>query len=179
MKTKGESGFSMVELVMATAITGLIIGFLGTSIYQMFSVTDYGNNKLIAMHELQNAAYWFQHDGQEAMEATGGKNLVLTLADNLTVTYTLNQTRLERTVSPAETVITPVEKQQSPLLIVDPVTEQRIGGSMVLAKNITEAKFTISDRLVTMSLTSSPEGRDGISENGVYQVYLRPAAEDT
>ena len=146
---KSERGFTMIDLVMATAITGLIVSFLGTSIYQMLNVTEYGNDKLLATHELQNAAFWFQIDGQKAKSATGGDSLVLTLTDNSTVNYDLTDTTLGRTVS---------------------------GGQMVLAKNISEATFTISDRVITMSLTSSPEGRDSISENGIYKVYLRPSA---
>jgi type II secretory pathway pseudopilin PulG len=149
---KSERGFTIVDLVMATAITGLIVSFLGTSIYQMMNVTEYGNDKLIAAHELQNAAFWFQLDGQKAKSATGGNSLMLTLTDNSTVTYGLTDTTLQRTVT---------------------------GGQMVLAKNISEVTFTISDRVITMSLTSSPEGRDSISKNGVYKVYLRPSAEDT
>jgi prepilin-type N-terminal cleavage/methylation domain-containing protein len=146
---KNERGFTLVELVMATALTGLIVSFLGTSIYQMLNVTDYGNDRLIATHELQNAAYWLQFDGQKAKSATGGESLALTLSDNTTVTYDLSDTSLVRTSS---------------------------GSHMVLARYITEAKFTISDRVITMSLTSSPEGRDNVSENGTYQVYLRPSA---
>lgn len=145
-----EKGFTLVDLVIATAITGLIVSFLGTSIYQMLTVTDYGNGKLTATHELQNAAYWFQIDGQEAKAATGGGNLILTLSDNSTVTYALDDTALERSVS---------------------------GGEMVLAKNITNVEFTVNSRVITMSLTSSPESRDNISENGVYQVFLRPSEE--
>ena len=148
---KNERGFTMRDLVMATAITGIIISFLGTSIYQMLNVTAYGNDKLIATHELQNAAYWFELDGQKAKSATGGGSLVLTLTDNSTVTYNLTDNKLGRTVS---------------------------GGQMILAKNISEVTFTINDRLITMSLTSSPEGRDNISESGIYKVYLRPSAED-
>ena len=146
-----EKGFTLVDLVIATAITGLIVSFLGTSIYQMLTVTEYGNGKLTANHELQNAAYWFQIDGQKAKSATGGNNLVLTLTDNSTVTYAVNDTNLERSVT---------------------------AGDMVLAKNITDVEFTVSNRVITMSLTSSPESRDNISENGVYQVYLRPTEDN-
>ena len=148
---KSERGFTMVDLVIATAITGLIVSFLGTSIYQMLNVTEYGNDKLIATHELQNASYWFQLDGQKAKSAIGGDSLALTMTDNSTVTYDLTDTTLERIVS---------------------------GGQMVLAKNISEVTFTISNRVITMSLTSSPEGRDNISVNGIYNVYLRPSAGD-
>ena len=150
MITSNERGFTMVDMVMAIAVTGLIVSFLGTSIYQMLTVTEYGNDRLTAMHELQNAAYWFGIDGQEAQSATGGSELVLTLTDNSTITYSLTGTQLRRTSG---------------------------GDQMTLAKNISSADFSIGNRVITMSLTSSPEGRDSISENGSYQVYLRPTLE--
>ena len=70
MMKSNEQGFTVVELIIAVAITGLIVSFLGTAIYQMFTVTQYGNDRLTAMHELQNAAYWFSLDGQQATNAS-------------------------------------------------------------------------------------------------------------
>jgi hypothetical protein len=46
---------------------------------------------------------------------------------------------------------------------------------MVLARNVVSISFSISNRVITMSLTSSPSGRYAVSENGTYQVNLRPA----
>ena len=63
-----QKGMTMVELVVAIAITGIIVAFLGTAIYQIITVTGYGNDRLTAVHELQNAAYWFNLDGQEAID---------------------------------------------------------------------------------------------------------------
>ncbi len=142
-----QKGMTMVELVVATAVTGVIVAFLGTAIYQIITVTGYGNNRLIATHELENAAYWFNFDGQQAIAASGGSGLSLTLSDNSTVTYSLTGTELRRTSG---------------------------GNNMILARNITNLIFSVSNRVITMSLTSSPEGRDNVSENGTYQVYLRP-----
>ena len=142
-----ERGFTLVELVIATAITGIIIGVLGTAVHQILTVTDYGNDKLTAMHELQNAAHWFNFDGQRASTATGGSQLVLTLPDDSSVTYSLSGTNLRRTAG---------------------------GSPMTLAQNITSANFSVENRFITMTLTSSPEGRDNVSENGTYMVYLRP-----
>ena len=143
---KGEKGLTMVDMIMAVAVTGLIVSFLGTAIYQMLTVTEYGNERLIAMHELQNAAHWLGLDGQGAVSATGGDELVFTLADNTSITYSLSSTDLRRTEG---------------------------GLPMTLAQNITEAQFAVADRLVTMTITSSPPGRDSVSENRTYQVYLR------
>ena len=58
-----KQGFNLVELLIATAITGLVVSFLGTAIYQIITVTDYGNDRLAVMRELQNAAHWVSRDG--------------------------------------------------------------------------------------------------------------------
>ena len=147
---KGERGFSLVEMIVAVAITGLLVSGLGTAIYQILTVTEYGNDKLTAAHELQNAAHWFSLDGQNASTATGGSGLVLTLPDDSSVTYSVVGTELRRTAG--DSVIT-------------------------LAQNITAAGFSVRNRVVTMTVTSSPEGRWGVSESGTYRVCLRPTAD--
>ena len=144
----GQKGMTLVELIVATATTGIIVAFLGVAIYQILTVSSYGNSRLIAAHELENAAYWFNRDGQQAVNASGGSGLALTLSDNSTVTYALSGAELRRTFG---------------------------GNYMVLARNISSLGFAVNSRTVTMSLASSPQGQDSVSENGTYQVYLRPS----
>jgi prepilin-type N-terminal cleavage/methylation domain-containing protein len=144
---KRQAGMTMVELITAIAVTGIIVVFLGTAIYQILTVSGYGNDKLTALHELQNAAYWFNTDGQEAKTATGGSQMVFTLTDNTTVTYSLVGTQLRRTAG---------------------------GPQMTLAQNISNANFIINNRVATMNLISAPVGTNNVSENGTYMVYLRP-----
>ena len=138
----------MVELIVSVAITGIIVVFIGTAIYQIITVSEYGNNRLTALHEVQNAAYWFNVDGQGAVNATGGSQLVLTLSDNSTVTYSLSGTNLLRS---------------------------SVGPQMTLARNISSVTFSVNGRVITINLTSSPVSRDDVSQNGTYMVYLRPA----
>jgi len=145
---KRQAGMTMVELVVAIAITGIIVVFLSTAIYQIITVSAYGNDRLTALHELQNTAQWFNLDSQEARTAIGGNQLVLTLADNSTISYSLVSTELRRASG---------------------------GSQMILARNITSASFAVNNRIITMSLNSSPAGRSGVSENGTYMVSLRPA----
>ena len=151
MMKSDERGLTLVDLIIAVAVVGLIVSFLGTAIYQMLTVTEYGNDKLTAMHELQNAAHWFGLDGQRAVSASVDGDLLLTISESSSITYSLAGTELRRTAGAAQ---------------------------MTLARNITSANFSIENRVITMSLTSAPEGRDSVSENGTYQVYLRPAEED-
>lgn len=147
---KGERGFTLVELLISVAITGVIISVLGAAIYHIVTIPEYGNDRMTATHELQNAAHWFSRDGQMAVNATGGDELVLTLPDSSSISYTLIGTELHRTVA----------------------TSNR-----TLAQNITSANFSLQDRIITMNITSSPGGRWSVSENGTYQVYLRPTEE--
>lgn len=145
-----ERGLTMIELIIAVAVTGIIVSFLGTAIYQILTITEYGNDRLTAMHELQNAAHWFNLDGQKAVTASTNSELSLTISEHSSITYSLSGTELRRTAGDSQ---------------------------MTLARNITSANFSIENRVITMSLTSSHEGRDNINESGTYKVYLRPAEE--
>jgi prepilin-type N-terminal cleavage/methylation domain-containing protein len=147
LKNKKQAGMTMVELMMTIAITGIIVTFLGTAVYQIINVSGYGNDRLSAQHELQNAASWFNVDIQQSVAATGGNQLVLTLSDNTTVTYSLVGNVLRRTSS---------------------------GPYMTLALNISSAAFSITNRLASMTLFCVPSWRDNASENGTYMAYLRP-----
>ena len=148
---KGERGFTLVEILIATAIMGLIISVLGTDIYHGVTIPEYGSDRMIAMHELQNAAHWVSLDGQMARTASGGNELVMTLPDDSLITYTVVGTKLRRTASDSQ---------------------------MTLARNITSANFSVENRIITMTITSDLGGRWDVSENGTYKVCLRPLEEE-
>jgi prepilin-type N-terminal cleavage/methylation domain-containing protein len=141
-----QAGMTMVELIVTVAITGVIVAFLGTAIFHIISVSEYGNDEFTALHELQNAAYWFNKDVSEAKTAVGGSQMVLTLSDNSTITYSLTGSTLKRTGASLQ---------------------------MTLAQNIHQVTFSVNGRLATMFLVSTPVGRNNVSENGTYMVYLR------
>ena len=147
---KREYGYTMIELVIVLAITGFIVGILGTSIHQIVSVPEQGDERMNALHDLQNAAHWVGIDGQMSVSASGGNQLLLTLADNSTISYVVEGSELHR-----------------------------IAGSSnrTLAKSISTTNFSIQNRMITMNITSTPSGRWSISENGTYQVYLRAVQE--
>jgi prepilin-type N-terminal cleavage/methylation domain-containing protein len=143
---KKERGYTLVELLITLAISGIIFTAVGSAIYQMSTVSGLGNDKLTANHELQNTAYWFNLDGQSALSAKAGTSLTYYLADERTISYVLNGTDLLRTDGSAQ---------------------------MTLARNISSAGFSVADRLVSLKITASISGRANISEQRNYKVYLR------
>ena len=142
---KSENGYTLVELLVTIAISGLVFLIAGTAIYQLSTVSGYGNSRLTAVHEMQNAAHWFNRDGQEAVAATGGQSLILTMADNSRVTYGLTGKSL-----------------------------QRLAGTnaLTLAQNITELSYTVQDGLVTMNIKAAISEKLGESVQGTYKVHL-------
>ena len=147
---KGEQGFTLVELLIVIAITGFITSVLGVAINQIVTIPEFGGEKMTAMHELQNTAHWVSIDGQMSTSASGGNQLMLTLADNSSISYVVEGSELHRIAG----------------------TSNR-----TLAKNITSANFSVLNRVITMNITSAPDGRWSVSENGTYMVCLRPVLE--
>ena len=144
---KSQRGFTLVEVMVSMAILGVIVGSSSAILHQFVTVPEYGNESVTAMHELQNVAHWFNIDGQMSVSATGGSQLVLKRYDNVTITYAKQGTDLNRVAG---------------------------SSNRTLAQNITDIDFAVQGRLVTMDITSSPSGRWGVSQNGTYEVYLRP-----
>jgi prepilin-type N-terminal cleavage/methylation domain-containing protein len=143
---KEEQGFSLVELLITLAITGIVIIVAGGLIYQLNIVTDYGNDKLTSWHELQNMSNSFYVDGYEAVSASSGISLSLQLFNGQSVTYSLSGSDLIRTNN---------------------------GISKILARNVTGLNFSVQNRLIAMNITSTTPGRMGDSEEATYKVFMR------
>ena len=117
---KSEQGFTFVELLVVIAITGFIVTVVAVGINYIVTVPEYGNDRMTALHELQNAAHWVNKDGQMSKSATGGGQLVLTLYDDSSITYTVEGAELHRIASTSNRTI---------------------------AKNITSASFSVQDSI--------------------------------
>src|SRR4030042_4699505 len=64
---KQEIGYTIIELLIATSIMALATVAAGMAIYQVFGGTEGNNNRMTALHQVQNAGYWISRDTQMAL----------------------------------------------------------------------------------------------------------------
>jgi len=143
---KKSAGFTLVELLVTIAISGLVFSIAAAAIFQLTSITDYGNSRLDVLHDQQNAAFWFNQDGQQSLIAAVNNGLVFSDGSGAITTYCLSGSNLERICG---------------------------NSTQILGQNFSSAGFTVNGRLVSMHLISSVAGRAEEGVDKTYQVYLR------
>jgi len=63
-----QRGFTLIELIVAVAITGLIVGGITMSIFQVINIEARTSNHMTAVKEVQNAGFWVSHDAPMAQD---------------------------------------------------------------------------------------------------------------
>ena len=63
---KNQKGFTLIELIVAIAITVVIIGGVVMAIFHVFDVNALSSNHMKAVRQVQNAGYWVGRDVQMA-----------------------------------------------------------------------------------------------------------------
>ena len=152
---KKQSGFTLVEVLLALGITALITGVLGTAIFQIFDRSASGQDTLRALSDIQNAGQWIYLDSEKAEssdlfdQAPPVNSMTLSWTTETvphTAIYTLSNSELVRDHNGVQTTV---------------------------ARYLASADFSLSGDLITINLTSSP-GNGGVSKNVTYNVWLRP-----
>ncbi len=145
---KRERGYTLVEAMIAIAITGFLVTVLGMVVQQMVTVPERGNDQLDTIHPMQNAAHWLTLDGQMASSAVGGSNLTLNLPNTIVVRYVRTGTNLYRYYG---------------------------SNNQTIANNVASANFTVLNRVIYMTIVTVVDSRwNNISENYTYRAYMRP-----
>ena len=75
-KSRGEEGASLVELLVAVAISTVVVTLVGMAVFQFYSISSHGQARMAVLHDLQNAGLWLGRDTNEAANFTAGAGSV-------------------------------------------------------------------------------------------------------
>lgn len=171
---KSESGFTLIEVLVAITITALIAFGGVLTATQIISVNAKSNAHMTAVNEVQNAGYWISRDTQMAQSVTADgltppEFLILSWTedssgDNYQVVYTLEDIpgstlkKLQRdhSINGGANELTLVAQY------IDPASEK------------TKSEFTNGVLTLTITATVSTASPSG-SETRVYRVVPRPS----
>jgi prepilin-type N-terminal cleavage/methylation domain-containing protein len=150
-----QRGMTLIELLLALGISGVIIGGLAASIYTIMSVTGRGNAEITLLRDIQSVSHWISNDARMAREATltGGNPAsgVILVWDDIegnphSTSYTFSGKELNRSYD---------------------------GISSTIAWNVSSAEFSLNDGVLTYTLTSEMEGRWEMDKKVTGYVNLR------
>lgn len=65
-KANAQCGFALVEMLVAIAISGLIVAVIVEVTAQTFIISAADNSRMAAVKQVENAIHWIERDGQMA-----------------------------------------------------------------------------------------------------------------
>jgi len=77
---KNQMGFTLGELMLAFAISGVITGGVTMTMFQVIDGNIRASNHMTAVRQVQNAGYWVSHDAQMAQTVAVGAGSLFTLS---------------------------------------------------------------------------------------------------
>ncbi len=171
---KNQRGFTLIELIIAIAITGIVTGGITITMFQIFSGNARASNHMTAVRQVQNAGYWLSRDTQMAQNVapdSGVSGFPLTLiwtdwdGDEYRVVYTLLADELQR------------EHYTN----YDPVTNPDPDVTTIVAQYInsdpTKTKCELAAGELVVTVTASVgSGSQERSEARVYRIIPRPGS---
>ena len=162
-----QKGFTLIEILVAMLVGGMITAGVITGIFQIVYGAGEIKRESVALADIDNAAHWLTRDvvlGQSTDLVDGAplpvSQMTLTWDDSTwwaeqeesvshSVIYTYSGTALQRNYDGVVTTV---------------------------GRHLTDVGFSLDGRLVTITLTSSPEGEPRSTVTRSYTIYMRAEA---
>lgn len=158
-----QEGSTLVELLAGMAITALIIGAIVGLIFQEWSGTATAKTSVTVAHEIRNAARWISQDGMMAENTDLAEEA--DLVDRLTMTW------IERYD------FANIPHSSSYFLEGTQLRRDYDGIVTTVARNISKIEFSQTGRLLTVSISSTPQWWKSATVEKSYNIYLRTAED--
>jgi len=193
---KGQGGFTLVELLVAIAITGVIITAISTAVFQVVAGNIYNSNQMTATRQVQQVGFWMSQDGQMATTASSADDPGTTENEVLTLTWTEYKSwKTEPLLEPpyTEGVISIIVNHKVIYIVsdgalsrneyrtgeiredeFDPETDYSLFSTTRIAQFIRSIDCTVSAKKIVVDVTATVEGFRTATENRVYEISMRP-----
>ena len=153
---RSQQGITLVEVLVAVAVSSLISAGLGSAIYQFISIGERTSDAQKTLRDVQNAGHWLTLDGKKASSTDlddGGP-----AAASMTLHWTVDS------------------QDHSSTYYLDGTAMKRDHNGTVLtvARSVSSLQFTRGGQLVIVAMTSTPNGRWGVSKQVNYNLWIRP-----
>jgi prepilin-type N-terminal cleavage/methylation domain-containing protein len=155
MALRKEDGLTLVEMLVAVAISSMVAAGLGTALHQFLTTSERTRVAQGALHDVQNTGHWLTIDGKKTTSTSlvdgDPATEVMTLAwtiDSIVhnITYYRDGSELKR---------------------------DNDGAVITVARNVTDVSFSRSGQLITVNLESSPAGRWDYNKNATFNIWIR------
>jgi type II secretory pathway component PulJ len=157
LKFRDERGASLVELLVAIAISVLVFSVLSTALVQFILTTRWGNSQLQVTSDIQVVSLWLGRDALEAASFTPG-----TGAEYGTLAWADSSQQYRYLYDSAETALVREHYDGGVLQSTTTVARQ--------IQNQADVTFTITGNLLSVSITSTAGGE---SETASLDLALR------
>jgi len=164
---KDQRGLTLVELVIAIAITGIITAAITMAVFQVFNMNTRTSNHMTAVRQVQNAGYWVSRDAQMAQGVviTGVSGFPLTLTWTDWETGEVHQVIYD---------LVEDDKFQR-----EHYTNLNLDATTIVAEyinpNPAKTKCEFAGGKLTLTVTATVGGWKPASETRIYEVIPRPS----
>jgi len=139
---RDEKGTTVVELLVAMAISVIVFGVITTALVQFMLVTRWGNSQLQISNDLQIASIWLGRDALESSSFTPGAG-----SEYGTLNWPDSSYQFLYSYDPVEGTLV---RQ----FIEDGVVQTTLSVARHIT-NQTDVVFSVSGKLLTVSITST------------------------
>lgn len=163
-----QKGFTLIEILVAMLVGGMLLSGLVVAIFQTFGITSRSSTQITALEEVRNVAYWISKD--------------VRMSDNTSLVYGVEEDGVDlfwTSWYDDNSELSPVDYHSEFKFVGGGVERELKKGGVSIdittkGKYISDIEFSLQGSIIVVTITSSPEGRPETAEQKTYYMYLQP-----